>query len=188
MNIKLHLIAFTKILIFVIIFIFMYVFITYISKPSMVDIDNIAGLYGEDKNSLDMVYIGGSAAFVYWEALAAFEDTGMASYTYASNTMQAEFYKTMIQEILDHQNPEVILIDARAFQYRDSDQPPAEIPYRNFLTGLPFSLRRALFIEKTVPKYLKDGTKTYHFDLYKYHTILADAISTGEIYKMSDFS
>ena len=185
-DIKIHLIAFSKIIIFLILFTVLFDVLTYISKPDMVDIDNIAGLYGEEKNSLDMVYIGGSAAFVYWEALQAYEDTGMTSYTYSSNTIQAEFYKTMIEEILDNQCPEVIVIDARAFQYRDVDQPPYEIPYRNFLTGLPVSKRREKFIENNVPKYISEETLSYHFDIMKYHTILSNAISTGEIYSMSD--
>ena len=184
MSIKMHLIAFLKIITFLILFGFVFVILTYISKPPATDLDNIAGLYGEDKNSLDMVYIGGSAAFIYWEPLMAFEDTGMTSYVYSSNTIQIEFYKTMIKEILDNQNPEVIVIDARAFQYRDIDQPPAEVPYRNFLTGLPFSMRRAIFIENNVSKYLNEDTLSYHFDIIKYHTFLADILSTGEIYDL----
>lgn len=183
---RIHVISIIKIIVFVIIFLIVFDIITYCTRPVNIDTQNIAGLYGEEKNSLDMVYIGGSAAFVYWEALSAFKDTGMASYVYSANTMQCEFYKTMIKEILKNQKPEVILIDARAFQYRDKEQPPREVPYRNVLTTMPFSINRANFIENNVPTYLNEKKFSYHFDIVKYHTILADALAKGEMYSLGD--
>lgn len=142
---------------------------TYIMKPMSVDLENIAGLYGEKKNSLDMVYIGGSACFVYWEPLRAFEKDGIASYNYGANTIQPECYKTMIKEILKTQKPELIVIDARAFQYRESKQPPTEVAYRNVLTGMPLSLNKIQFIQDNVKKYLEDDEISYYFDIMKYH-------------------
>lgn len=158
------------ILIFLIISFNFFKIVTYIMKPTSRDLQNIAGFYGEEKNSLDMVYIGGSAAFVYWEPLRAFENEGIASYDFAANTIQPELYKTMIKEILKTQNPELIIIDARAFQYREKDQPPGEVPYRNVLTGMPLSINKAEFINNNVKKYLKqDNTLSYYFDIIKYH-------------------
>ena len=157
------------IIIFVIISILFIKITTYIMKPTSVDLNNIAGFYGEEKNSLDMVYIGGSAAFVYYEPLRAFEREGIASYNYAANTIQPELYKTMIKEILKKQNPEVILIDARAFQYREKDQPPTEVAYRNTLTGMPLSINKIEFIHKNVEKYIQEDDTSYYFDIIKYH-------------------
>lgn len=185
-NLKIHIISLLKIIVFLILFLIIFDTITYTTRPVSIDAKNIAGLYAEKKNTLDMVYIGGSAAFVYWEALRAFEDTGMSSYVYSANTMQAELYKYMIKEILKNQKPKVILIDARAFQYRDVDQPPKEVPYRNVLTTMPFSYNREAFIEENVKKYIDDDPMAYHFDIIKYHTILSDAIAKGEIYSIGD--
>lgn len=157
-------------IIFVIISVNFLKIVTYIMKPARVDLDNIAGFYGEKKNSLDMVYIGGSAAFVYWEPLRAFEKEGIASYNYGSNTIQAELYKTMIKEVLKTQKPKLILIDARAFQYREKDQPPTEVAYRNVLTGMPLSINKIQFIKDNVKKYLNEkDTTSYYFDIIKYH-------------------
>ena len=142
---------------------------TYIMKPSSVDLKNIAGFYGEEKNSLDMVYIGGSATFVYYEPLRAFERQGITSYNFASNTIQPELYKTMIKDILKRQKPEVIVIDARAFQYREKDQPPTEVAYRNVLTGMPLSINKIEFIHENVEKYLNEDDAPYYFDIIKYH-------------------
>ena len=119
---KKNIIDITKILIFLILFVLIFIFLTYIMKPINVNLKNIAGFYNEEKNSLDMVYIGGSAAFVYWQPLKAYEDEGIASYNFAVNSIQEESYKYMIKEVLEYQNPKLILIDARAYSYRDNEK------------------------------------------------------------------
>lgn len=155
--------------IFIIISFYFFKILTYMMKPDNIDLEIIAGFYGEKKNSLDMVYVGGSAAFVYWEPLKAFETNGIASYNFGANTVQPELYKTMIKEILKTQKPELIVIDARAFQYRDQDQKPTEVAYRNVLTGMPLSINKINFINENVKKYLNEDTVSYYFDIIKYH-------------------
>lgn len=157
---------------------------TYIMKPSSVDLKNITGFYGEEKKSLDMVYVGGSATFVYYEPLRAFERQGITSYNFASNTIQPELYKTMIKDILKRQKPEVIVIDARAFQYREKDQPPTEVAYRNVLTGMPLSINKIEFIHENVEKYLKEDDTSYYFDIIKYHRNL-EKIRVNDQIKMA---
>ncbi len=170
-NSKKNLIAILKIVIFALLFGLIFVTLTYIMKPINVNLKNIAGFYGEEENTLDIVYIGGSAAFVYWEPLKAYEEYGIASYNYAINSAQAENYLYSIKEVLKTQDPELIIIDARAFQYRDDiGRGPTRSHYYNFTTGLPFSKNRFDYIENSVPQYLKEDTLAYHFDLIKYHT------------------
>lgn len=169
-----------KISTFAIIFLSLFIVLSYIVKPLNIDLLNISGFYGEKRNSMDMVYIGGSACFVYWAPLKAWEDDGITSYNFAADTAQAELYQYLVEETLAYQDPEVIVIDARAFQYRDVDQPPTEVAYRNFLTGTPISWNRFKFIENNVPKYLGDSTLSYHLDLIKYHGIgVTSSISTS---------
>ena len=148
---KKSIIPITKIIAFIIIFIFVFTYLTYLMKPDEVSLRNINGYYGEKKNSLDMVYIGGSACFVYWAPLQAFEDEGIASYSYGAYVVQAELYKYLIKEALKTQDPELIVIDARAFQYREN-RLPEEVHYRNFLTGMSFSLNKLEFINENVEK------------------------------------
>ncbi len=168
---KKNIIDITKIIIFLVLFVLIFIFLTYIMKPINVNLKNIAGFYSEDKNSLDMVYIGGSAAFVYWQPLKAYEDEGITSYNFAINSVQAENYIYMIKEVLKTQNPKLIIIDARAFQYRDDEnRGPNSTRYYNLTTGLPFSKNRYEYIENNVPNYLNEDTIAYHFDLIKYHT------------------
>jgi len=167
--------------VFVLISFYFIKIVTYVMKPRGIDLDNIAGLYGEKKSSLDMVYIGGSACFVYWEPLRTFEKEGIASYNYGADTIQPEFYEMMIKEIFKTQNPELIVIDARAFQYRTLNPPPTEVAYRNILTGMPLSLNKIQFIQKNVKKYLGDEETSYYFDLIKYHRELKGNLVNKQI-------
>lgn len=159
-----------KIIIFIVLFFALFLTLNYMKKPNSIDLQNITGFYAEEKNSLDMVYLGGSAAFVYFEPLKAYEEYGIASYNFAANTMQAELYEYMIKEVMRRQTPELLVIDARAFQYRDSEQPPTSVAYRNVLSGTQFNKNKIEFIEENVPKFLNEETKSYHFDLALYHT------------------
>ena len=168
---KIHIISITKIVVFIIIFLIICLVLSYFTKPNFYEVGIVSGFYGEKKNSLDVVYIGGSACFVYWEPLKAYEDYGIISYDFASNSMQAELYSYMIKEILQNQNPKLIIIDARAFQYRDKDLPPSDVAYRNLLTGMPLNINKIRFVEKYVRGTLKEkNALSYYFDFIKFHS------------------
>lgn len=158
-----------KIALFFCIFIILYSFLTYLKKPSSVDLDNISGFYAEKENSLDVMYIGGSASFVFYEPLVAYQNYGIASYLFSANAIQAELYEFMLKEIYTKQDPKLIVIDARAFEYRDR-KPPSSVSYRNVLTGIPLNKNKYNFIKENVPKYINDTTESYYFDLKIYHT------------------
>lgn len=168
---KEHIIPIIKIIVFIIGTILLFFTVNLLTTPIRFgDGRRIYGFYGERKNSLDMVYIGGSACFVYYQPLKSYEEYGFASYNFSVNTIQPEFYKYMVQEALKNQKPELIIIDVRAFQYRDKDQPPSEINYRNVLTSIPLSKNKVNFVEKYVKEVLNDDdTIEYYVNFIKYH-------------------
>lgn len=143
------------------------------AKPDNYNLEHIEGFYSERDNSYDVICIGGSATFVYYAPLKSWEDHGIVSYDYAADTVQPELYKTMIKEVLKTQKPKLIVIDARAFQYRDKDnldsQPPDEVSYRNTLTGMRLSQSKIEFINQNVGTQIEDKKLSYYFDLIKYH-------------------
>lgn len=169
---KYHLINIIQILGFSICGLFVLLVLNGVFKPQNHNAESVAGFYGEEKNTLDMVYLGGSAAFVFWQPLTAYEEAGIASYDFASDTIQAELYSYMIKEVLKTQDPELFVIDARAFSYRDSVKPPDGVAYRNVLSYTPISLEREQLIQEIVPKYLDETEDilSYHFDIGLYHT------------------
>lgn len=154
-----------------------------LSKPNGHNLGQIKGFYSEKENTLDLVYLGGSAVFEYYAPLKTWEDYGLVSYDFSAGMIQAELYIMMIKEILKSQSPELIVIDARAFQYRDADNidaiPPEEVSYRYTLTGVPLSVNKIVFIDQNVGTHINDKKLSYYFDLLKYHDNIVNFNSTN---------
>ncbi len=74
----------------------------------------ITGLYEE--GPLDMIYIGGSSAFVYWQPLKAWHDCGFTSYSYATNSLEADARLYYMKEALRSHKPQMFVIEMRDFQ------------------------------------------------------------------------
>lgn len=150
--------------------------------------ENIRGLYAEEENSLDMIYIGGSACFVYWEALKAWDDYGYTSYNFAADTLTPQSIKYCIGEAQKTQNPELWVIDLRPFQYGDElyspDEGPKmyyEVPIRNVTDHLKFSALRKELIDISVPD--KSKRPYYYFHFLNYHSNVA-AIFTQKAFEL----
>jgi ASC-1-like (ASCH) protein len=159
-------------------------------------------LWAEDRNhltaiknedDLDVVYIGGSAAFVYWEPDRAYGEYGITSYDYAANSITAESVLGYVKEVLKTQRPKLIVIDARPFQYWSDTSKISEI--RETTDSWDYSVNR----EETAGRWLKyrkrildmdgsecqDGALTYYLDIIKYHGNL-DALKNPDSWNFID--
>ena len=67
------------------------------------------------ENTIDAVYIGTSGVDRYWIGAKAFEDYGMTVYPLSTDGMPSWLYVDMMEYALTYQNPEIILLDIRAF-------------------------------------------------------------------------
>lgn len=147
--------------------------ITYLMRRptnALTNSGRIAGIRQE--KDLDMIYVGGSSVYVYWLALNAWNDCGFTSYSYATDSAQAENLKYYIKETLKTQNPELYVVDVRSFlTWAD---PIHESGLRNGSDSMDlFSLNRLEFITQ----YLSNRSVTsdtdilsYYLDIVKYHT------------------
>lgn len=68
-----------------------------------------------EKNTVDAVFIGTSGVDRYWVAPKMYEDHGMVVYPLAVDGMPAWLYKEMLEYALQYQNPELVMLDVRAF-------------------------------------------------------------------------
>lgn len=152
--------------------------ITYLFREVGYNRNHIVGIENEN---VDMVYVGGSAAFVYWEPLKAWNDCGFTSYSYATNTVQAENIKAYIKEVQKTQNPGLYVVGLRAFQYY-SDQ-PAPVGLRNGTDSMDltscarYELLLDYFSNRTVPG--DEDILSYYIDIIKYHTNTQNLGSIG---------
>lgn len=162
-------------LIIIIVMVLSLVPFSYFSRPDRFHTDVIKGYYSENENTMDAVYIGGSACFVYWEPLRAWNEHGFTSYNFACTYITPQAIKNYIIETQKTQKPDLYILDVRPFQYADrpfSDNDETAVMYheaniRHSTDSLKYSMNRIDLINRSV-KNPKDRIE-YYIDLFKYH-------------------
>lgn len=157
---------------FFIIIIHVFLSLTYLFRGNQFDYNDrisVVGIKKEKKNSLDVIYIGGSAAFTYWEPLRAYNDCGFTSYDLATNTIQAENILAYIKYAQKYQNPDLYVIGVRAFQYYD--EVGSEVGLRVTSDALDMGWNRFELIHTFLNnRSLETDEIALYFDIAKYHT------------------
>ncbi|MEG2250842.1 MAG: hypothetical protein RSD09_04605, partial [Bacilli bacterium] len=169
-RIKLNMLWMFKWAVFIFIFFYLFIHISYLFRPITIDREIAAGYYAETDNSLDMVYVGGSSCFVYWAPLEAWKSNGLASNNFSYNSISADAMKSTIQEAMKTQNPELLVVDMRAFQYREEYLEEGAI--RQYTDSSKYSLNRSNFIRSIVPEEFKDmqlSSLEFIWDISTYH-------------------
>lgn len=158
------------------------VLLSYLFRPVSKNRKNIDGFYAQKTDSLDMVYIGGSACYYFWEPLEAFQQHGFTSYNFAADAMPPQIIKYCIKEVLKTQTPELLVVDLRPFQYGDTYDEESqrmrylrEAPLRNVIDNMKYSYNRFEAIKHCVPD--EENKAYYYFDLAKYHSLVTSIVN-----------
>lgn len=126
----------------------------------------------EELTEDDVVYIGGSAAFVYWQPLTAWNNYGITSYVMGTNTIPADNLLIYMKEIKKYQNPKLFIIDARPFQYYGKmDKGESAIGFRNGCDSLSYGKLRNDLITSYIlnSKELVFPINSLYLDIIYYH-------------------
>lgn len=86
----------------------------------------IQGFYDTEKDSVDMVAIGNSHVYRYWQSAFAWKEKGIATTAFSSSDMPCGAVKNVIAETLKTQSPKLIVIDATVFN-NTNDKPSNKI-------------------------------------------------------------
>ncbi len=134
-----------------------------------------------EKDTVDAVWIGTSGVDRYWLAAKAYEEYGMTVYPLASDAMPAWLFTNVIDEIYAKQNPELIIIDARAFGQTNTKTDTMDTRARRVLDAMDFfSVNRFKAAFKTMEILRQVDPERSYLDLslplsfIKYHTMWAD--------------
>ncbi len=146
---------------------FSLIHITYLLRPD--DYGNYRWVFPEfysmEKNSLDMICIGNSAAYRFINNPWIWENTGITSYNLSVGAMPMASYPYIIEEAEKTQSPELFIIEVRdaLVEYNADDR----LIYAHRVTdGMNFSLVRDQTVRTLVP--MQDFLNT-EFDLLMYH-------------------
>lgn len=152
--------------------------ISYILRPysGSASRKNLCGFYAEKDDSLDVVFVGSSSCFAFWEAMEAWKQYGIASYDFAAGTMPPQMLKYCLKEAARTQSPSLYVIDLRPFTVaetgyyleREIMNMDHDVPLRNTIDNFKYSLNRFRMINECVPA--SYDKIPYYFDIIKYHT------------------
>ena len=133
-----------RFLCFVLAFLVMLFAISDLLMAKSVEWSNFRGFYSEKRDSLDVVYLGGSVCITSWMPYEAWHDSGITSYAFGRSSFMSFAYKPVIKEVLHYQKPQLLIIDARPFVYSyledDNGEVYATIALINCLK--PYSVER----------------------------------------------
>ena len=131
---------------------------------------NILDYYNERDNSLDVVVLGGSGIYRFFDPMRAYETSGMTSYSYSCSAMWATEYIPAIEDIMSRQKPEVLVIDARRYLPVKTDREPGD-SVRFFTDALDLGLNRFRAVTRYCRTYglsLRESIP-YYIELCLYH-------------------
>ncbi len=101
------------------------------------------GFYSEKRNSLDILYLGGSACYMSWSPYEAWQDNAYTSYALGVSSMVSFCYEPLISEALTYQTPQLLIIDVRPFVYTYQNPSSAVTSAITFNSSLlPLSVNR----------------------------------------------
>ena len=126
--------------------------------------ERIKGFYLEDKDSIDVVFIGASEIYCDYAPTLAYRDYGFTSYPVATQGSTIGNYITAIKEAVRTQHPKLIVIEINGALYNEKDL-NNESYRRNYIDGIPLNQNKIDYINK----YVTDNKIEYYLPIIKYH-------------------
>ncbi len=126
-------------------------------------------VYDEPKNSLDIVYVGASNVYVYFNTTLAFDLYGYATGTFSTGSQPFPMIKYVLQETKKYQNPSLYIIDLARFADDYSKMEDGDI--RRATDSLKFSANRIKAINEILSykNIKKQEYLNYYFSFFLYH-------------------
>lgn len=125
----------------------------------------IRNFFLQEKNSIDVVFIGASEIFTGISPMQIWNDYGITSYNLAASGLTMNMTKNMLKETLTRQNPKLIVVSLNGCIY--DDRKSREGMERFWIDNVPFSINKIRTIDEI--NYKEDKLQFY-FPLSKYHS------------------
>lgn len=132
--------------------------------------ERLKGFYDEEKQSLDVVYIGASEVYSDVAPGYAYERDGITGYIFATQANTILNYKSQLKNVLSRQTPQMIVIELNGALYGDDGEFNKEASLHNYGDNVPLDLTKAEWVAQSV----KENRAEYLFPLIKYHDLWDD--------------
>ena len=101
--------------------------------------ERILRFYQEERDSLDVVFLGASDVFAGFAPALAYEEYGFTSYMYTIDSNRGGLLPYQAEEVLKRQSPQYIIVEINAFLY---DRPVEKEQLSVFVENIPLSLNK----------------------------------------------
>lgn len=129
-------------IIFTIILEFCIVFCSYLFRNTHIDVrQNILQLYEEPNDSIDIVVLGASSAYEFWNTMEIWDKYHVTSFDYSGSGFCAASAITCIEEVRKKQNPQLVLVEVHTLISRFyTDE--INISTRNVFDSIDYGINR----------------------------------------------
>ena len=132
--------------------------------------ERIKGFYLEDKDSVDVVFIGASEVYADFSSCYAYEKFGFTSYPIATESNIVQSFKTQIKTAIKEQHPKLIVVELNGALYGKNDPLEKEANFRNYVDNIPLDSDKVEYISE----YITDNQLEYYLPIIKYHSVWND--------------
>lgn len=139
-------------------------FFRYTSRDEL----RVDGFRLEEKNSLDVVFLGASELYSGFSPVYAYMREGFTSYPYAVSACPVTLWETMLEEILSRQNPQLIVVEINGACYTKQEQLHNNAPMHAILDRMPLSANKIRSVNRLVDEQ-SDPKSSFYFPIAKYH-------------------
>lgn len=146
---------------------------TFVLVPKWQGQDNtpgrIAEFYAQPRNSLDVLFFGGSSYRAGIAPLAIWQEYGIAGFSRSSSVQAPEVSVAYLEEALKYQKPAVVVIDPVSL-FGDYDVDLQEAKLRQSLDGMKLSASKLRAAREVVRHSEVQTLASYLFPILRYHS------------------
>lgn len=126
----------------------------------------LQGFYMEDKNSLDVVFLGASEIYSGFSPGLAYDEYGFTSYAFTTSGNPVSLYKSQLDEILKYQSPKMIVVEVNGALYDTDKVLTKDFDVGNYIENIPMSSNKIKTVSDLIP--LKKQP-IYYFPIVRHH-------------------
>ena len=146
------------------------------------DVLRLDGFRLEEKDSLDVVLIGASEVYTAFSSALAYEREGFTSYPYSVASCPVTLWKTMLEEILSRQTPQLIVVEISGVTYYSHENLHDNTAMHYVLDGMPLTRNKIRTVNRLCGEDT-DGRSTFFLPIIKYHSVWMDAAELERNYR-----
>jgi hypothetical protein len=144
----------------------------------------VDGFYAENKNDIDVIFIGSSNCFCTVDPIVLYDEYGIAAYDFASSSQQMNMSLLYLKEALKKQSPKLVALEANML-VGDTLDYGNESALRWGFTDIPLSLDKVKSIYEVTGAVNADFF-SYIFPIFRYHGRWSELSKTDYTYFYSD--